>query len=227
MKLETLIRYCLSYLEQDGENDVMNDDYNSIVNNESFKEYVVNMQHSLYQGMCRYASANVLPIKDEIISEWSSDLKTEKGNTKFTKIFDVYAIDNANQKLVHNIQYSIIGSKIFIKKFNKALEYHVLYHPRIMDLREYNENVTEIELNELGITDDMAINLKYMVYSELKIEDNPSVANINKNYFETYLEDLKKEQIIINQVNLIEDNEEDEEENNGYTRPTYDHLLDF
>ena len=48
----------------------------------------------------------------------------------------------------------------------------------------------------------MAINLKYFVYSDLKIEDNPNVANINKNYFESYLDQLKTEEISYTQSNF-------------------------
>ena len=49
----------------------------------------------------------------------------------------------------------------------------------------------------------MAINLKYLVYSDMKLEESASIANANKNYFESYLNEMQAVQVQNNQVEII------------------------
>ena len=112
--------------------------------------------------------------------------------------------------MLPNIPYLIVGSKVILRKIKAGVHYFVLYHPTINDFSQRNDYY-DIELNEeLGVPDEMAINLKYLIYSDMKIEENPSVANINKNYFENYLSEMQVNQVDNNQVDvtgLYEDNE--------------------
>ena len=103
----------------------------------------------------------------------------------------------------------MIGKKVKLKNYNPNYSYYVIYHPAVNDLEIYQKNsetdIYNIELNDLGCTDEMAINIKYLVYSELKLEENPNVANINKNYFENYLSSLETQELYFNQ-NVVETN---------------------
>ena len=110
-----------------------------------------------------------------------------------------------------NVSYFYVANKIKIKNFNEDYKYFLIYHPTINDLDSYIKSknldtIYDLELNnlngEVSVPDEMAINLKYFVYSDLKIEDNPNVANINKNYFESYLDQLKTEEISYTQSNF-------------------------
>ena len=59
MTIETLIKYCLQYLEQDSETNVMKSSISELEENDTFKEYLYNIHHSLYMGLIRYSTSNI------------------------------------------------------------------------------------------------------------------------------------------------------------------------
>jgi hypothetical protein len=228
MTIEKLIKYCIQYLELDAESDVTRLTMDELAENSTFSEYVNNIENSIYMGLTRYSSSNVLPVKllelargiynVDLVEEKTLVKKHPNGDIVYdynnapvnitkvkpiaNKIVDVFATDEEDN-IITNIEYYVIGDKVRIKKPNANLRYSVIYHPKINELEFYlegsNSNIYDIELNDLGVTDEMAINLKYFVYSDLKLEENATVANINKNYFETYLESLKMNKVAFNQ----------------------------
>ena len=210
MLYEKLVKYCIQYLEQSSDVDVMNTNINEIKDNDTFSEYFYNIEHSIYMGLARFAESLVLPVIEVEIPQKVFYLTTDgtkSGKRLFHKIKEVYAMDD-DDNIITNIDYYVINSKIIIKDYNKDLTYFVIYHPTILTLDNYTSDIKsiyDIDLNNIDgnglcIPDDMAINIKFLVYSELKIEDNPSVANINKNYFESYLDECKQEDVQNNQV---------------------------
>lgn len=233
MTIDKLIKYCLQYLELDTETDVMHTSIYELAENDTFVEYINNIENSLYMGLTRYSSSNLLPVDIYEFDEdvYSKELIEEKtqipkrdanGNLEYdingkiayrpvkkplaNKIKEVFATDKDGN--IHtNIEYYIIGNTVKIKRPNKNYRYSVIYYPRIHELEFYlnidEEDIYNIELNNLGVTDEMAINLKYFVYSDLKLEENPSIANVNKNYFESYLESLRNTQVSFNQTELV------------------------
>lgn len=201
MLYEKLVKYCIQYLEQSSDVDVMNTDINEIADNDTFSEYIYNIEHSIYMGLSRYAQSLVLPVMEKEITSQSFYLTTDNtisGKRVFHKIKEIYALDK-DGNFITNIDFIVVGSKIVIKKFDEDLTYYVIYHPTVLTLDNYLTDIMtiyDIDLNNIDgnglcVPDEMAINLKFLVYSELKVEDNPSVANLNKNYFESYLEECK------------------------------------
>jgi hypothetical protein len=219
-------------MELDAETDVMHTSIYDLAKNDTFVEYINNIENSLFMGLTRYASSNLLPVKIYAFDEgvYSADLveskelpKLESDGTFKTnvrgeieyktvtkplahKIKEVFA-ENSNGDIISNIEYFVIGNNVRIRKPKQDYKYFVIYYPMIHDFDFYlensDDNIYDIELDELGITDEMAINLKYFVFSDLKLEENPNVANINKNYFETYLSDLQRTQVSFNQTELV------------------------
>lgn len=225
MTIEKLIKYCLQYLEQGSETDIMRTDINYLLEDDTFAEYTKNIEHSIYMGLTRYASSNLLKIAEyevskedgsiiHLVEEKNVKMTNSSGSTitrkvtkpRFHKIKEIYA-ENSKGEIVPSVEYFVIGNKVKIKNFKESYKYYILYYPTIHDLDFYleseSDSIYNIELSELGVTDEMAINLKYHVYSELKLEENPSVANVNKNYFETYLSSLDTIQVFINQTELV------------------------
>ncbi len=205
MKLDKLGRLCLQFLEQDPDIDLLDED-NSMDNlstDDTFAEYVKNIYHSIYTAITRLVSSEVLPLKEISFEEGKSILEIAKTLPTGSKIRDfheikeVYAVVDDNI-VNENVSYIVIGNKIRIKNFNKNYNYICIYSPTIHDLSSYVKGdmiVWDIDLEELGIPDEMAIMIKYFVYSDLKYEENPSTANAAKNYFETYIEEMKTTQI--------------------------------
>lgn len=203
MTLKRLIQYCLQYLEQDGDNVVLEDDIDELKTNDGYAEYINNIEHSIYMGLTRYASSNILPLKElELIQRETNVVSLFNNLPLIHKIKEVYAEDEYGN--VVNPTYFYVGNKIKIKYYSPKYKYFLIYHPTINDLDTYVKSkdfdtIYDLELNDLNgevsIPDEMAINLKYFVYSDLKMEDNPNIANINKNYFESYLDQMKTEQV--------------------------------
>ena len=213
MTIEKLAKYCLQALEQDAETDVMNAPMQELENIDTFAEYIKNMEHSIYMGLVRFATSLILPVQEVFLEKGINTLELTKTFTNgvkmryFHKIKEVYAIDDSGNVVQNNVSYYVIGNKVIIKDFNKEYKYSVIYHPTINDLTNYVEgiggNIWNIELNDLGVPDEMAINIKFLVYSDMKLEENPSVANINKNYFESYLNEMQTTQVFNVQSQVI------------------------
>lgn len=213
MKIEKLTKYCLQYLEQSSDTNVMEESIDDLKNNDEFSEYMNNIEHSIYMGLVRYATSEILPICEMEFDTPNVYVTTNKevnGKRLFHRIIEVYAIDE-NDNIVSNIPYYTIGKKVQLKLFKTAYKkYVVIYAPTIFDLEEYLtdeiDSIYDLELTDLNgvcVPDEMAINIKYLVFSDMKIEENPSMANYNKNYFENYLAETKANQIDNNQVEII------------------------
>lgn len=232
MTIDKIIKYCLQYLELDTETDVMKTSISELAENDTFVEYVNNIENALFMGLTRYSSSNLLPVRIYEFEDGkytaeltitkrlprrnsNGDFKTDSsGNIVYkdvTKplahgIKEVFATD-LEGNIVPHVEYYVIGNTVKIKKPNSNYRYNVIYYPAIHDFEFYlkieDDNIYDIELNDLGVTDEMAINLKYFVYSDLKLEENPNIANINKNYFESYLATLERSLVTFNQTELV------------------------
>ena len=215
MTIEKLVKYCLQYLEQDSETNVMDSNIEELKSDDTFKEYIYNIDHSIYMGLVRFVTSKILPLKEfclTIEEEHNNGIKTLKtpkishliddnGRRIFHEVKEVYAIDEESNML-KAINYVLIGDKIVLKDIKDGYYYYVLYYPIIHDLSYYNDDIMQIELNDLGVPDEMAINIKYLIYSDMKIEESASIANINKNYFENYLSEMQTTKVENNQVEL-------------------------
>ena len=213
MTIEKLAKYCLQALEQDAETEVMETSITELESIDTFAEYIKNMEHSIYMGLVRFATSLILPVQEVLLEKGINTLemtKTLSSGVKkryFHQIKEVYATDDLGNITKTNVSYYVIGNKVIIKDFDKELNYHVIYHPTINDLSEYKRDINgaiwDIELNDLGVPDEMAINIKFLVYSDMKLEENPNVANTNKNYFESYLNEMKTTQVFNVQSEII------------------------
>lgn len=239
MTIERLVKYCLQFLEQDTDTDVMNTDISQLLEDDTFKEYSTNMEHSIYMGLIRYATSRILPLVEKTLKvgtkkpaesdkvyavrdnqeidrenyqiietfiTYLTDTGLVNGKRIFHSVRSIYAVD-LKGNIVTNIKYLLVSNKILIRDYDYRLTYIVVFNPTVLDLRYYNNDIYKIELtdmaNGLSIPDEMAINIKYLVYSDMKIDESHTMANYCKNYFESYLGEMKNEEIDNNQVNVI------------------------
>lgn len=206
MTIEKLAKLCLQFLEQDAETDVMNTSISELQNDDTFSEYLNNMEHSIYMALVRYATSKVLPLQEISFVKGTNRLRlvNENGKRLFHAVKEVYAEDE-NGMIISNVPYYVIGDKVILKQVNADYTYNVIYYPTINELSSYTEDfyIWNIDLDELGVPDEMAINIKYMVFSDMKTEESPSMATQCKNFFESYLDAMVTTQVMNNQVEYI------------------------
>lgn len=223
MTFETLIKLSLQYLEVDADMNTSEYNIEDLLANDTFAEYIKNIENSVYSGIARYVSSNVLPIQEielqqkvtvlelgNITIQNDSDNSVRSLTVKeriFNKVKEVYCLDE-NSNVIHNVPYTLIGSKLILKEYRDNYTYYVVYYPNVMYIENYRDDTQtkyDIELSMLkvvdsvlgnvyvSIPDTMAINIKYMIYSEAKLEENASVSITNKNMFESYLQECKNQ----------------------------------
>ena len=241
MTFERLTKHCLAYLEQDTETNVMSEDvsFSDLENNDTFAEYVKNIEPHIFMGLTRFATSQILPLKEFLAPKGTRTftLTETRNNKQFTlahKVRSVFVVDNNGEIIKNNVNYMIVGNKIYINEQllvqdfkeiedessgemirvygncyygtkndnNEYCRIVVLYNPKIDDLKTYLyddkygnvDEVYKLELGEdgLGVPDEMLIQIKYLVYGNMKLEENASVAINNTNKFESYLNETAR-----------------------------------
>ena len=81
MTIQRLIQYCLQYLEPDIDSKILEEDIESLKENDSFAEYINNIEHSIYMGLTRYAASNVLPLKELQLNKNTIEIAGRKKST--------------------------------------------------------------------------------------------------------------------------------------------------
>lgn len=201
MTILKLTQYILQYCEQSPDMNVTEETLDELLDDDTLSEYMNNVSHCIYAGLVRFAESGVLPYQEE---DFTSDSNIVNLINKAHRIVEVYGY-NSNGNLV-NVKYHVTGKKVRLLNRQSDCTYTIVYAPMINDLSTYlTKDITtiwDIDLEELGVPDELAILIKYLAYSELKIEDNADMANQNKNYFETYLSEAVTKQIHNNQTQV-------------------------
>ena len=207
MLLSKLKQLCLAYLEQDIDTNVMNEELSALEENDVFKEYLNNIDGSIYSAISRLVQAYKLPIK-------TIKIKSEDFENNFYELpKDVYQVKEVSlvteKGIIGNISYQIIGNELFIPNIIQKSVYIVIYYPRFLYFDDYLEideisNINDIDLSKHGLPDELAITIRFAVYGDMKSEENPSLAITNRNYFEAVLESNSRVDIITHQPNLEE-----------------------
>lgn len=207
MLLSKLKQLCLAYLEQDIDTNVMNEELSALEENDVFKEYLNNIDGSIYSAISRLVQAYKLPIK-------TIKIKNEDFENNFYELpKDIYQVKEVSlvteKGIIGNISYQIIGNELFIPNIIQKSVYIIIYYPRFLYFDDYLEideinNINDIDLSKHGLPDELAITIRFAVYGDMKSEENPSLAITNRNYFEVVLESNSRVDIITHQPNLEE-----------------------
>lgn len=200
----TLVKICLAFLEQDIDTNVMEENIEILKENDVFREYINNIEGSIYNALSRLVQAKKIGIQSKIIK------KEELENGLYTIPSNVYQVREVNAITPNgfngNIAYQIVGDKLFIiePKFDTYL---LIYYPRI----EYYDTLMEkqgidyiydIDYAKEGIPDEIIITVKYAVYGDMKTDENPGLALNRTNYFESILSSNNKEDSFTHQTSV-------------------------
>ncbi|MGN1337347.1 MAG: hypothetical protein ACI4WW_02615 [Candidatus Coprovivens sp.] len=205
MTYGTLIKICLAFLEQDIDTNVMEEDIETLKENDVFKEYINNIDGSIYNAISRLVQSKKLDVQSRTIT------KDDLEDGMFTLPDNTYQVREVNaitsNGLNGNIGYQIIANKLLIFDFNKYEKYIILYYPRIayFDTLMEKQNVDsiyDVDFAKEGLPDELIIAIKYAVYGDMKTEDNPSLALSRTNYFESVLSANSKEDSFTHQTDV-------------------------
>lgn len=205
MKYGTLKKLCLAYLEQDIDTNVMEEEINDLKQDDVFKEYLNNIDGSIYNAISRLVQAKKLPIKSVVIN------KNDMLSGVYNLPLDCYQVKEIN-KITNtgfngNIMYQIIGKQLVIPNIKDEESYIIVYFPRFLYFDTYLdidnlETIDDLDLEAHGLPDELAITIKYAVYGDMKTEENPSLAANNRNYFEAILAERTKIDVFTHQAQV-------------------------
>lgn len=206
MTLGNVKRLCLALLEQDIDTNVMEESLDNIEENDVFKEYLNNMDGAIFNAISRLVTNKKLPIVVKIIgkSDFDSGLYQLPEDTYQFKELAAMTKDGVNG----NIKYQVIGKTLYLPQVQYE-KYLLMYHPRFFYFDKYAkldgvEDINEIELSNHNLPDELAINIRYAVYGDMKTEENSGLALNYKNYFEAILNEKSVDSIINHSVQVGE-----------------------
>ncbi len=162
----------------------------SLISDENYGSYIVNMNESIARAIDRIENACVVPTKRYEIS--IDDCEQSKRFIHFdtTKISDLYMIDRisaeyGNGDYAGNVGYEMEGDLLILPKADAT--YTIIYYPTI---KSVDEKVADEQ--EFWIPDKIARLIPYFIKGDLYQEEEPDLAADARNTFEACLDDLKK-----------------------------------
>lgn len=168
--------------------DVSLDDLQTLLSDENYGSYFVNMPGSIARALDRIQNACVLPLKTYTIND--SDCQIVGGFKRFdtSVIDDVYLIDRitaiCGDTYDASASFNKEGDVLVLE--NDGSTHSILYYPTIRTITESDDDT-----DELWIPDHIARLIPYFIKSELYQEEEPDLAAAARNLFEACLDDLK------------------------------------
>lgn len=171
--------------------DIDIEDLQTMVADENYGSYIVNMNGAISRALDRIENACVLPIKKKEIT--AKDCSEDKHFIIYNlnNLEDLFLIDRvtarySNGKYDGNVSYVIEGDSILLEE--KTAIYTILYYPTI---KTVDEKV--LDTDEIWIPDRIARLIPYFVKGDLYQEEEPGLAADARNIFEASLDDLKNQ----------------------------------
>lgn len=171
--------------------------------------YFLNMLNSMNSAITRIVQACILPLK-RIEVECSEVYQENKKRASIS--LKEYATDIYKIKLIeyedadgnsNKINYRNIGGYLDIVNCKEG-KYVIYYHPRVNTLESYFQkkqdelkDINELDLNEIGLDDNVLSIIPYYVKADLLEHDKPSEAVLARNLFEQYLSNFETPEIEI------------------------------
>ena len=166
------------------------DNLETLINDENYGSYIVNMNESIARAIDRIENACVVPTKRFEIN--IDDCESSKRHIYFdtTKIENLFAIDRItaehfNGDYCGNVGYELEGNIVVLPKANAV--YTIIYYPTIPTIDKKIGNY-----DEFWVPDRIARLIPYFIKGDLFQEEEPNLAADARNTFEACLDDLKK-----------------------------------
>lgn len=161
----------------------------TMISNENYGSYIVNMKGSIARALDRIENACVVPTKVYTIK--NEDTIFNKYHIRFdlSKIEDFFAIDRisaeySNGEYDGSVSYELEGNELILNNANA--QYRIIYYPKIKTIDDSIEDTDDI-----WIPDNIARLIPYFIKGDLYQEEEPNLAADARNIFEACLDDLK------------------------------------
>lgn len=225
MKLGELKINCYKLIDP-SEEEMLVENLERYESDSAYSYYFLNMLPSINSAITRVVQACILPLRRLEIScanEYNKTLKVvtnEDGSTSTVQTkkkahidLKEYTNDIYKIKLVEyedknenasNINYRIIGDYLDVTNQTDG-NIVIYYFPRIPSLESVYSSmkydfINDIDLNELGLDDNILSYIAYYVKADLLEADKPSEAVLARNTFEQYLASFEAPEIKINET---------------------------
>ena len=166
------------------------DNLQSLLSDENYGSYIVNMNESIARAIDRIENACVIPTKRFEINIDECETSNRYIHFDTNKLEDLYVIDRITAEYLNgdycgNVGYELEGDVLVLPKANAT--YTIIYYPTIPTI---DEKVADEQ--EFWIPDRIARLIPYFIKGDLYQEEEPALAADARNTFEACLEDLKK-----------------------------------
>jgi hypothetical protein len=166
------------------------DDLQSMISDENYGSYIVNMNGAIARALDRIENACIVPIKRYEIPFEECISTRQFLKFDLSAIKDLYIIDRITAEYDGeydgNVGFSLEGDMLLLPK--DSADFTILYYPTIKTI---DENVQDTD--DIWIPERIARLIPYFIKSELYQEEEPDLAADARNMFEASLEDLKKQ----------------------------------
>lgn len=167
------------------------DELQTMLSDENYSSYIVNMNGSIARALDRIENACVVPLKRKEIS-----LNNCEGTRNFirfdtSKIDDFFILDRVTAEYdsgeyAGNVEYELEGDILILP--NHKANYTILYYPTIKTMDD-----SVLDTDEIWIPDKIARLIPYFIKGDLYQEEEPALAADARNIFEASLDDLKNQ----------------------------------
>lgn len=165
-------------------------DLQSLISNENYGSYIVNMSGAISRALDRIENACVLPMKSKTLdlSEMTIGRHVLKYDT--SKIKDLFMIeritaDYADGSYDGNVEFTFEGENVLLK--NTYATYTIVYYPTVASISGV------LDTDELNVPDKIARLIPYFIKGDLYQEEEPTLASDARNLFEASLDDMKNQ----------------------------------
>ena len=168
--------------------DLSINDLQTLLSDENYGSYFVNMPGSIGRALDRIQNACVMPLKSYVVKDEDCEIlgSVKRFDTKV--INDLYLIDRitASNTNFYDANAPFDKEGDFLIFDNDNTQYTVLYYPTIKTV-----TAKDSDNDELWIPDYLARLIPYFIKGELYQEEEPELAAAARNLFEASLDDLK------------------------------------
>lgn len=171
--------------------DYESEDLEELLDDDSCRDYIVNMPGAINRCFSDLESRSIVPEKRLVLTQAEGEIYGGRARYElpllapdFMKLERVIREDE-NGGYDGSVEYMREGNSIVLKGLSEGERYVMIYRPRIDRIRAYTENNTNIAL-----PDNIAALIPYFIKSELFRADEPDEAQEARNWYDASLSEL-------------------------------------
>lgn len=178
-----LIVNCIKLLNENNSEQI---DDTTVSNNPEFLDRTTVIVPSINRALLRLSELKKLPQSEYTVSyDEKYRNKTIKVDTTIvndmTHINNIMLLNDEEGYIETNVSYFLEGNYLILPPISRGEKYVIFYEPPVKWVLETDEDLVEIEY-----PDYILQCIPYFVKADIFEEDNPSLANLARNIFESY-----------------------------------------